>query len=707
MALGTDIRHALRSYAHSPFLTATLVLTVAVGAGANAAILGFIGGLITHSASSPDPADAERFARVAVLLLLSCGFVLVLACATVTGLLLSRSSARTLETAVKVAIGATRRRLAWQCLVDSLIVTIAGGVLGVLFAWWTSQLFPMFFFAEDAEHLALAPDLGWLSAAAGVWVVVMVACGMVPVLTVPHRDPSLVLRRDASRSSTVSRRFRLRLVATQIALCSILVVVAGVIREDLHSTMRTSRGRVVGSLLVAQVTSDAGPLDARNGLQYLDAVAKSARGLADVTSTAWAATLPGGRLASQDFKIELPETEWREIRLDVTTFSPEGLSPDELLVEPGGRMFGGRDGPGTCRVGVINKEAAGRYFDGDAVGRSLEDAIGRTVQIVGVLASAPRDMAARPALFYYDTQTPMGDGIERDQLFRGPRSGAARSTVTMDTNATSPEYFDLFADPPIAGRVYGDADRDGACRVAVVSENAAHTEFGGRAVGAVLIDPAGDRIEIVGVVRAEALGAVRQAPAPTVFLPLAQAYRPVVSLAMRAGETSREFRAAAGAKLGAVGGGRLLSSVATLEEHLERTSLAAARIATTLVGVCAALALVLSVAGVYAVMADLVLRRRREIALRVALGAGTWRLVGSIVREGLRIAAAGGAAGLVLAIAGTPLLDRFVVRPQLPGLMVIVVAISAVGVLVTIACAVPAWRAVSVDPRAVMHDPTA
>ena len=701
-ALGTDIRHALRSYAHSPFLTATLVLTVAVGAGANAAIFGFIGGLITRGAAGPDPADAERFGRVAVLLLVACGLVLVLACATVSALLLSRSSARMLETAVKVAIGATRRRLARQCLVDSLLVTSFGGALGVLFAWWTSHLFPMLFFAEDAEHLALATDFGWLSAAAGVWVVVMVACGMVPVLLVPHRDPSLVLRRDALGSSTFSRKFRIRLVMTQIALCSILVVAAGVIREDLQATIRSSRGRIIGSLLVAKIASDAGPFDATNGLRYLDQVDAAARRLTGVTATAWTAVLPAGGSASQEFTIELPQKNWREFRLDVATFSPEGLSPDRLLVASG-RMFGIRDGPGACRAGIINREAADRYFDGDAVGRSIEDVLGGAVQIIGVLASAPNGMAARPALFFYDQQVPPREGVERDQVFRAPQLVVRKPAVTMDTNVTSPEYFDVFADPPIAGRVYGAADRGSTCRVGVVSEEAARTVFDGRALGAAVTDASGDRIEIVGVVRAEALGATRRAAASTIFLPLAQSYRQGMVLAMRATDVSRASRATAEASLGAIAGGKLVSSVATLEEHLERTSLAAARIASSLVGVCAALAFGLSMVGLYAAMADLVQRRRRELALRVALGAGPWRLVASIVREGLGMAAKGGAAGLVLAVAGTPLLDRFVVQPQLPGLMVLVVAIAVIGVLVALACALPAWRALSVDPRTAMN----
>ena len=64
--------------------------------------------------------------------------------------------------------------------------------LGVLFAWWTSHLFPLFFFADDAEQLALVPNVRWLAAAAGVWVVVMTLCGMVPMFTVPGRIAVIV-----------------------------------------------------------------------------------------------------------------------------------------------------------------------------------------------------------------------------------------------------------------------------------------------------------------------------------------------------------------------------------------------------------------------------------------------------------------------------------------------------------------------------------
>jgi len=690
-----DIRRALRSYARSPGLTATLVLTVAVGAGSNAAIFAFIGGLVSQGLPGSEAADPSRFTRVAVLLLFACGLILVLACATVAGLLLSRASARMLETAVKVALGATRRRLARQCLIDSLLITLLGGAAGVLFAWWTTHLFPMLFFADDAAQLALTPNRAWLGAAAGAWIVVMAICGMVPVLAVPQRDPSLVLRRDASKSSNFARRFRTRLVVAQIAACTLLVVVAGVIREDLRATLRTSRGRVVDSLLVVDVGS---PSPA-----YFDAVRKKASRLPGVTGVALVGTLPAGRAPVQEFSVERAEQDWREIRLDVAIFAPEGMSVDRLRVASG-RMFGIRDGPDACRVALLNQAAADRDFEGDAVGRFLEQPDGQAVQIIGVLASPGHDAGARPLLYYYDNQPAPPDGAGRDRVFHAPRYRATSPGVAMAVDVTSPEYFDVFADPPTAGRAYDASDRPTGCRVALINEEGARTLFDDHAVGNAVIGPDGDRIEIVGVVGAQALGAAQKAVAPMLFLPQAQAAQRVMVLAIRAGDTSPAARASLRDELAQVGGGKLLTPVDTLEAHLERTSLAAERIATTLVGVCAGLALALSLAGVYAVMADLVVRRRRELALRIALGAAAWRLVGGIVREGLRLAAVGGVVGLAVSVIGAPLLDRVVVRPHLPGPLVLVSACAAVAVLVALACAAPAWRAVRVDPRVVMHE---
>ena len=148
-------------------------------------------------------------------------------------------------------------------------------------------------------------------------------------------------------------------------------------------------------------------------------------------------------------------------------------------------------------------------------------------------------------------------------------------------------------------------------------------------------------------------------------------------------------------------------SLETMESHMTKTALAPERMAAALLGACAVVALVVSVAGVYAVMADLVLRRRHELALRLALGAQPWALLfsrGGVVSHALRLSALGVLIGVAGAATGTPILSHLLIPSRLPGPFVVVAAGAAVATLVVIASALPAWRAVRVDPRGLIQE---
>lgn len=433
MSLATDLRQAARSYSRSPGLAAALVLTVAAGAGGNGAVLAFIGGFRTHAAAVPDLSDPDAFARVTALLVSTSALVLLLASATVAGLLLSRASARTLDTAVRVSLGATRRRLVRQCFAESLLITATGGLIAVLFGWWASHLIPMLLFAEDASQMAWAPSVWWLGAATAIWIVVITACGMAPALVVSQRAPLRVLKGQALSVSGSARRFRTYLVIGQIALCALLLEMAGVIREDLHATVRTSRGQLVGSLLVVEVEATATFVNPAGGLRYLAAARDRIRTMPGVIAASWIGTLPGSRGTSQVVAVERPTTAWRDVRLDVTTFPSPVARPDRLRLVAG-RLFGVRDGPDACRVAVINQKAADEYFHGDAIGRSLGSADGQSAEIIGVLTSPPADRSPRPTLYYYANQVPSPEGVSRDEVFYAPETVAPRRDITTDVN---------------------------------------------------------------------------------------------------------------------------------------------------------------------------------------------------------------------------------------------------------------------------------
>src|SRR5205085_9729658 len=127
------------------------------------------------------PEVAAAMSRVGALLTLAAAAVFYTAVANVVSFLLARASARSRETAVRVALGATRRRLTNQLLADSILITTAGAGAGLLFALWTAQIVPALFFDQDAEHLVFAPDLAGIVVASVACAVVTIACALAPL----------------------------------------------------------------------------------------------------------------------------------------------------------------------------------------------------------------------------------------------------------------------------------------------------------------------------------------------------------------------------------------------------------------------------------------------------------------------------------------------------------------------------------------------
>lgn len=219
------------------------------------------------------------------------------------------------------------------------------------------------------------------------------------------------------------------------------------------------------------------------------------------------------------------------------------------------------------------------------------------------------------------------------------------------------------------------------------------------------MDPDGDRVEIVGVVGDETLGAAQRGGAPAIFFPLSQVYTPTMTLAVRTAASMDLSLLDRGVRR--IPGGTVWDSFETMESHMTRTALAPERIAAALLGACALVALIVSAAGVHAVIADLVLRRRRELALRLALGASPWALLfsrGGVVSHALRLAALGVLTGAAGAAIGTPILSHLLIPSRLPGPLVVVVAGAAVAGLVVLASALPAWQAVRVEPRGLIQE---
>jgi MacB-like periplasmic core domain len=458
------------------------------------------------------------------------------------------------------------------------------------------------------------------------------------------------------------------------------------------------------------VTLQAGPRATRSelsadGLTYFADVQRTADSVPGVTGTAWVARPPGSRPARQSFRVERPESGVRDVVLDVVSFTSASLAA--VTVPPmEGRMFGGGDTPHSCRVAVVNEDAARDVFDGNAVGQSLEDPAGKRVEIVGVVAAraqSPTKTMSRPMIYYYAAQGEPPKGREGPAPFR-VRESTHMTRVMLDANVVSANYFDAVGLQRIDGSFLAAAPTPAGCRTGVVDQAAADLYFDGDAVGGAVIDDAGRRTIIIGVVQSSLLRHWQRHPDPTIYFPMWQDFTPRMTLFVATPDASEDMVAALATRLAAVEGGTGEVRVTTLDAHMTRVALAPERISAVLVVAAAALAFVLGTLGVYGVMAESARQRRREIALRIALGAQRARVIRQVLVEGLRLGGAGAAAGMVGAFIAFPWLAGGTHQSVLDDPGPWLNGPLALMAVVAIASLLPTRRALSVDPLAILRD---
>jgi putative ABC transport system permease protein len=212
------------------------------------------------------------------------------------------------------------------------------------------------------------------------------------------------------------------------------------------------------------------------------------------------------------------------------------------------------------------------------------------------------------------------------------------------------------------------------------------------------------RTEIVGVVKSKALGAEQRTTEPTLFLPMLQDFLPRMTAMLVAPAADAAIVRTLQRRMAAVPGGRSdRMTVRLLDAYLGSTTLAPTRIATVFVTTFAALALLLGALGLYGAMAESARRRQREFAMRLALGAQSWRVMRQLMIEGMRLAAVGTAAGMVVSFGAARSLARLTPGAEWPPLSIWLAAPLLLAAAVAVASIIPARRAASVDLLSLMR----
>jgi predicted permease len=276
-----------------------------------------------------------------------------------------------------------------------------------------------------------------------------------------------------------------------------------------------------------------------------------------------------------------------------------------------------------------------------------------------------------------------------------------REDARADSAQVSPGYFDALGIPILSGRDFTEQDTPQTALVAIVNQTFAQRFFAGR-------DPVGGRarskeggpwVKIVGLVKDSKYRSLTESPMPYFYLPFRQAHGGEFWTAffVRTLGTPRDQIATVRREASLVEPSAAAFPVIPFEEHL-RSSLFPQRVAAALLSVLGAIALLLAALGLYGVLAFAVGLREQEFGIRMALGAQARDVLGAVLREGLLLALAGVAAGVILALVAARLTGGLLVNLSASDPLILGGTALFLLVVALLASYLPARQATKVDP---------
>jgi predicted permease len=371
--------------------------------------------LMPVTQSAINPALRSVFVQAGALMMTVVGLVLLIACANVANLLLARATGRRKEISIRLAIGAGRARIIRQLMTESVLLSVTGGAVGLLIAYWGRDLLWSFrppFFEENALDLSLdARVLGFTLLLALLTGIVF---GLVPALQTSRSDLVTELKDKSSQPTSAGRRLSLRnlLVVSQVALCLIALIGAGLFLRSLRNAQEINPGFETEKMLVMSMNVGAQGYNQARGIEYYRQVQERVQSLAGVQAASVSSNFPfgGGLQRSIFIEGQDPPAGGRgvlTITNSVTSKYFETLGIPLLQ----GRIFNDSDRENTTRVAIINQAMAERFWPGqDATGKRFkffgDESFYEVVGIVGninaiFLGEEPRPIIYQPMLQSY------------------------------------------------------------------------------------------------------------------------------------------------------------------------------------------------------------------------------------------------------------------------------------------------------------------
>ncbi len=358
-----------------------------------------------------DPYDSY----LVVMLMALVGLVLIIACANVANLLLSRSQARSREIAIRLAIGVGRARLLRQLLIESLLLGMCGCVLGLAFAYGGIRFMQTLKVPTDLPVVIDSRlDLRVLLFSLIAGVLSALVFGIAPAWQALKTDLVPALR-SAGLTASARRRTigRNALVISQVALSVVLLVAAGMIFDGFRKILTMNPGFRIDHILTMDFDTSLVPASAATHDFYRNLIDR-------------ARALPGVKSATLSLVVPLAPTQSNQTVIPEGFQFPKGQETTDVLQNSvderyfdvmqtpivRGRAFTANDKADSTRVAIVNEEFAKKYWPNqDAIGKKirLDNPTGPEFQVVGVAKTAKYIFIAEPPmpfLYFPFTQRP-------------------------------------------------------------------------------------------------------------------------------------------------------------------------------------------------------------------------------------------------------------------------------------------------------------
>jgi putative ABC transport system permease protein len=389
--------------------------------------------------------------RPALLILLGAvACVLLIACANVANLLLARAMTRHKEMALRSALGASRLRVVRQLLTESVLLSLAGGILGLVLAvWWSDLLIAL---GKKDIPRAIQVGLDWrvLGFTLGVTLLTGLVFGLVPALQLSKTDLNESLK-EGRGAGGGARKNRIRgvLVAAELAIAVVLLIGAGLLIQSFWRLQHVDSGLQARNVLTFNVAVPEVRYASEKQARFFRDLANRLRSLPGVQSASAATPLP---LSGSRFSISF--------QIDGRKVAPKDEpSGDLFVIEPDyfrtlgipvlkGRDFSERDVHGSAPVVVISDTFARQFFPGeDPLGKRIEPGIStwdkedsKMSEIIGVVADIHnRGLDAQPKPVYYlpQSQVPFNELALVMKTSNDPHS--LMNSVTREVQAMDSE----------------------------------------------------------------------------------------------------------------------------------------------------------------------------------------------------------------------------------------------------------------------------